>query len=363
MLKSIAPRYAARIEFVTIDIDRHPEIKEEFNLRGVPALWLRKDDGTLVGPIEPQRASLLAILDTQAYLPVGAEDQKENEGCSRAVAFHGDAGLKIDIIEMARSGGFGLMADDGAEDVAHDQERISGIPATLLLSASMINGRESEGRTRAIRWLQVIQPGIDLKPVTSRLYEWLLEDLLRPPKLLPRRSAPLPLLEAILSLAHLHGLEARSNFHVDRLRWNQARSSLKKISAMESIAPGWRAVARGAASLASPARLLGDVLRTEVAGGIMMHFIGERIASDWKIETDRIDALRIAFDEFRRTAPCMSRNEAWESSAGMRYATELNLFLPKQEAIQQEIAELFRKRWHYGLMKVSVEARDSQRKI
>lgn len=361
MLRVIAPRYCDRVELVSIDIERHPDLKETFNVRGVPTLLLRKGDGTVVGPIAPERVTVLAVLDEHLRPAMSGTELGGESTCPRPIAFYGDARLKAAIVEKAHSGEFGLMAGDAAEDIAREHEQISGIPAPLLLAAAVINGQESARRARALRWLHGLEPGADLSLATSRLYQWMLRDLLRPPSLLPRRTAPPGLVKAMQGLAELHGLEGRAGVQVDRGRWGRARTLLDEISARDSIDLKWRTIARAAGGLAGPAHSLGDALRAEVAGSVMMPFVGERMSALWNAELANIEVLRRAFEEFRNADPGLSREEAWRSTPGNRYATEVLRFAPKQEAIQREVIELFRKRWHYGLVKITLEMKASMR--
>jgi thioredoxin 1 len=60
-LEALAPTYEGSLKFVKVNSDENPALAEKFNVRGIPQLFLVKDEGKSVTPVKQRSRTRLAM--------------------------------------------------------------------------------------------------------------------------------------------------------------------------------------------------------------------------------------------------------------------------------------------------------------
>jgi thioredoxin 1 len=60
-LEALAPTYEGSLKFVKVNSDENPALAERFSVRGIPQLFLVKDEGKSVTPVKQRSRTRLAM--------------------------------------------------------------------------------------------------------------------------------------------------------------------------------------------------------------------------------------------------------------------------------------------------------------
>jgi thioredoxin len=183
-LEKVGAQFEGKVDFVKINVDEHPAIRDRLSVRGIPTLLLMKN-GEEIGRVVGNRSAgqLAGFLDQR----LGTVTALPALGTAPVQAFKGDAALKADSRSRLQSHiaakvaapdepmwdapAFSALSFICGSTDPDDQVQFLGLPHGAIAMAEALASAYQTHRGVAEyidRWLGIVEPGVNYSTLPAR---------------------------------------------------------------------------------------------------------------------------------------------------------------------------------------------------